>query len=662
MNTDNNPKLKKGGELDAFQKAISPGDSLRIWFTPEFSGNLGSEGLEAFKDHLKLKITFITLNGDRHELSLREEIKPAATGTKILFGITADQIGKLLENFDSTEGTIIVRVLSKEEKDGEEELMDLDIETAVPLVPSIDKQYLYASDLAKNTEEIAKKDLIDVNVLKPIMKKDAMAVLFKIIEDSTSGISYQNYEKYVNRVFCDDSEDKPFNAFQKRRYLPFNDTDSYRVLKIATEAFLMLNAGVCCNFEDIGAEEDIMSHLLKLDIRFAADENTSFQTLWNDYLEKEDCIYILPYLYLIRQKFGDAGITSNWIDDLIEEELCKCNNSASGAEGLRDSCFGIVRQRLQCPLFIELLWSYWQEEGMLIQTMNAITRRFQNMKTTGKNDPLAEMEISHLRPLNNLLWGYIQDEQHRLSIIRRAYEYDHHYGIYLQGKAVPSLNSADSRTRFIESFHGLLHLTAKYYTDSANKLIEPDAFPLLNAIKELHFIIAEGMHNQYGDLPSTARIEMLMQQWILARPEFREFLPGRAAIPFTEPWMDRVASMNKLQGWTDVSPIHFDYLAKYGEQILLSIRFGDWSSQDRTQKDAALWASYFRNQIQGYIHSYKAVTGVDLTVTVTGNKVDAHSPSYHLARRLKARKNGQIPKPSQKGIPIKKGGTKKEWL
>ena len=50
------------------------------------------------------------------------------------------------------------------------------------------------------------------------------------------------------------------------------------------------------------------------------------------------------------------------------------------------------------------------------------------------------LEIGYLRPLNNLLWGYLQDEQHRLSLVRRAYEYDHHYGLALQGKAVPALD------------------------------------------------------------------------------------------------------------------------------------------------------------------------------------------------------------------------------
>jgi len=37
-----------------------------------------------------------------------------------------------------------------------------------------------------------------------------------------------------------------------------------------------------------------------------------------------------------------------------------------------------------------------------------------------------------------------------------------------------------------------------------------DAFPVLNALREVHLLLAEGAHNQYGDLPWTARHEMLM--------------------------------------------------------------------------------------------------------------------------------------------------------
>ena len=147
------------------------------------------------------------------------------------------------------------------------------------------------------------------------------------------------------------------------------------------------------------------------------------------------------------------------------------------------------------------------------------------------------MDIDPLRPLNNLLWGYLQDQQHRLSTRRRAYEYDHHYGLVLASMPGPPVRGADSRSRFIEAFHNLLSLCWEFYRQDDDTTVIADGFSVLNALKETHLLLTAGAHNQYGDLPWTARHEMLMQQWILARPEVREFLP-------TRPW-----SRSRRRGW-----------------------------------------------------------------------------------------------------------------
>jgi hypothetical protein len=273
---------------------------------------------------------------------------------------------------------------------------------------------------------------------------------------------------------------------------------------------------------------------------------------------------------------------------------------------------------------------------MLVQTMNSITTRFQNVRGPQENDPLRMMEIDPLRPLNNLMWGYIQDEQHRLTVVRRVYEYDHHYGLSLYGKAVPKVQPADSRSKFIEAFHNLLYLCSAFFKQDDDTTVIADGFPVLNAVKEVHLLLSEGAHNQFGDLPSTARIEMLMQQWVLARPEFREYLPTRTMVAYPERWMDRVDAMKTLQRWTDTTVLHFRDLAVFGEQILLSIRFGAWTKVfDPLQ--AANWARFWRAEIQGYSHAYRAVTGVDLTSdSAEARQKDAKSapPWVHLRNRL----------------------------
>jgi hypothetical protein len=151
-------------------------------------------------------------------------------------------------------------------------------------------------------------------------------------------------------------------------------------------------------------------------------------------------------------------------------------------------------------------------------------------------------------------------------------------------------------------------------------------------------LLAEGAHNQYGDLPWTARVEMLMEQWLLARPEARDFLRGRYMVPYQEPWMGQVDTMKKLQGWSDTSVTHFRNLSVDGEQILLSIRFDDWIDIN-DQDYARNWARYWRPEVQRYIHSYRAVTGVDLSAGDSGRvRVDATLPSVHLQRRLAAQR------------------------
>lgn len=442
-----------------------------------------------------------------------------------------------------------------------------------------------------------------------------------LIRNSTEALSFNNYKQFLDHLFCDDSvsktpEARAFRSLEKRRFLPFNDTDSYRVLKAATEAYVMVNCGVLSDPLDFRPIDDAEY----LDRRDLPKDRVLAEELLKRYLVSVDPdIKTLPYLGLIRNKLPDVRVHIDH-DHAHDVELC----------------VGFIRDRLQNPCLMELIWSYWQEEGMLVQSMNAITRRFQNVRSNPNGngqDPLANMEVDMLRPLNNLLWGYVQDEQHRLTVVRRNYEYDHHYGIRLDGKAVRNFHPADSRSKFIEAFHNLLRQLMPFYRQDDDTTVKADAFPILNALKEVHLILSQGAHNQYGDLPSTSRIEMLMQQWMLARPEFREFLPTRLMVAYPEPWMDRVDAMKKVQGWSDTSVAHFRDLAMFGEMLLLSIRTTHWTDMYEPN-DAFAWARFWRPQAQGYMHAYRAVTGVDMASEVANPKLESTMPSELLRQRL----------------------------
>jgi hypothetical protein len=452
--------------------------------------------------------------------------------------------------------------------------------------------------------------------------------LWVVIRKSAEALSFKNYFRFVNHVLCGEPIGEPrdfeterfpakqdrFDELRQQRFLPFTDAEAYRFLKVATEAFVVVNCGVALS--SFRFEPRDLDYVIR-----RVGKPVDLGPLWTSYLTAVNgtSSLTLPYLALIRDKLRDVQLKSTVFPRVDG--------------GLPAECFGILRDKLTNPCLLELIWSYWHEEGMLVQSVNAIMRRFQNVRGPQDNDPLGNLEIDPLRPLNSLFWGYIQDEQHRLSVVRRNYEYDHHYGLRLEGRVVANMRAADTRSKFLEAFHNLLQLCAGFFKQDDDTTVIADGFPVLNALKDVHLILSQGAHNQFGDLPSTARIEMLMQQWLLARPEFREFLPTRIMVAYPEQWMDRVDAMKKIQGWTDTSVLNFRNLGTFGEQVLLSIRYGNWNDVVEPLQ-ATNWARFWRPEIQGYLHAYRSVTGIDLTAANVGGAVDATLPSVLLRKRL----------------------------
>jgi hypothetical protein len=440
--------------------------------------------------------------------------------------------------------------------------------------------------------------------------------LWPAIRLHTDRIAFDRYSEFINRVLCaggpDDALDMGAPTIRERRQdlldrPTIHGVDSFEVLRTATEVFLILECGLAIGpgdvFDPIAEESRLGTRVTPADLTARLQQ----------YLGARGT---LPYLARI-------------VDALLGLD------GAARRERL-PYCDLILRRRFTCPSLLELIWSYWHEEGMLVQTLNVIALRFQNRSRGGGRDPLAHLAIDPLRPLNNLLWGYVQSEYKRLSVPRRAYEYDHHYGLSLYGKAVPVVRSADSRSKFLEAFHNLLYRVSIFYHEDADTTVIADGFPLLTALREVHLILAEGAHNQFGDLPWTARVEMLIEQWLLARPEIQAFLRGRAMVPYREAWMGQVDTMKRLQGWTDTTITHFNDLATWGEQIILSIRYGDWIDVN-DQEQAKNWARYWRPEVQGYIHAYRAATGVDLAADTVGAAKASERylpPSVHLRNRL----------------------------
>lgn len=403
-----------------------------------------------------------------------------------------------------------------------------------------------------------------------------------------TNVKFSDYRKFIDTVLCvtvpNSDASKQFNRHLAKNRSPFVQTEEYSLIKFATEYFMLLNLGV--------PKDQLSGYLVNGK---------------------------LPYFDLVSQALDDDNF----------------NTTLSNAA--MNDCIDRNNQRASSPFMIELIWSYWMEQGMLVQTMNAISLRFQNLYNLPYIKPLERFDVDPLRPLSHILWGYIQDEQHRLSLKRRVYEYDHEYGLNLIGRAIPNFNPVDSRVKFLEVFHDLLTSCTVFFREADDTTRIPDAFPVLNNLRETHLLLASGNHNAYGDLTWTARHEMMVQQYILARKEMREFLGGKPMVAYNEEWMDRVETMRSLQGWGATSIINYYELAVTGEQILISIRYGNWNDVNLTSDNAGNWARAFRDRIQRYIHAYRVVTGVDISEEAIDSKAKAQryiQPSLLIQQRL----------------------------
>jgi hypothetical protein len=300
--------------------------------------------------------------------------------------------------------------------------------------------------------------------------------LWVVIRKSAHSLSFDSYSRFMDLVLCKSGGEHDlhksvaeFGQLRQRRFLPYNDMDAYRLLKVATEAFVVVNCAIAAenSLQDFNFTREELNHLKDwVDLSDPTFSTHDLKELWQHSLhdvrlnasrfgdsKQSESVKTILYLKLIRDKLPDVRLKNSIF-------------AAEDAEAdLPEQCYGILTRKLTRPCLLELIWSYWHEEAMLVQSMNAISMRFQNIQSQDGHNPLAFMEIDPLRPLNNLIWGFIQDEQHRLSVIRRTYEYDHHYGLTLQGKAVPSMHPADSRSRFLEAFHNLLYLTSVFFKE-----------------------------------------------------------------------------------------------------------------------------------------------------------------------------------------------------
>lgn len=404
---------------------------------------------------------------------------------------------------------------------------------------------------------------VKVNLQSTAFEKTPSQGLWEGIKNST--LDFRNMQSFVDHVLC-----KPvtnftsikgltFDADQRKwakNRLPFINVDEYSLVKYAIDTYMRVALRI--------DKEDVAGYP----------------------------IAPLPYYNKI-------------LGDHMKEFL---TNYAT----MDGDCLVRSENMLNGFLAIELIWSYWTEQAMLDQAMGAISLRFQNMRGLHAVEPMMRFDTSPLMPVSNLLWGFIQDEQHRTTINRRVFEYQHAYNLTLLGKAVPRQRGVDNRSPFLNAFHSLLHQASLFYNDYDDQTRAADAFPLLIAMRDVHLLLAEGNHNAYFNMTYTTRVEKLTMQYLLSQQEMQTFLGGRAMIPL-ERHMSALDTVKTIQGWDPVGTLHYYELANTGERLLLGLRYGNWADDMFNSADAGNWAVAFRDDISTYINAYRNVTGIDLS-------------------------------------------------
>ena len=98
-------------------------------------------------------------------------------------------------------------------------------------------------------------DDVAVTMKRTAVPPTADQALWVAIRNSTNALGFDNYSRFLDRVMCGDRRTTPaapsgkdltdtLRQVKRRTALPFPNVDRYRLLKAATEVFLMIHCGV----------------------------------------------------------------------------------------------------------------------------------------------------------------------------------------------------------------------------------------------------------------------------------------------------------------------------------------------------------------------------------------------------------------------------------
>src|SRR5262249_34580858 len=142
--------------------------------------------------------------------------------------------------------------------------------------------------------------------------------LSSMIRRGSDAVSFDRYMDFMNWVFCDGrsvgkgTEELLF--VDDHRFLPFTDTDAYRNIKAATEAFLMANSCVAVgNRHERHEEIQYIADYVAIDQADLTDPKKLFHK-YRVHVGTDT--RVIPYLAVIHAKLQDQGIKRKGLGDV----------------------------------------------------------------------------------------------------------------------------------------------------------------------------------------------------------------------------------------------------------------------------------------------------------------------------------------------------------
>ncbi|MGH8550482.1 MAG: hypothetical protein ACRERU_18145, partial [Methylococcales bacterium] len=208
------------------------------------------------------------------------------------------------------------------------------------------------------------------------------------IRNRTQAIGFNKYCDFIDNVLCPPGSPNDYGSpsVESRRNelagrKTIHGTDAYNLLKLATEAFLIsqcgvvpFEGGVFSTFDEVtGMEKEtapgfdpvLEGKRSDLPVDTQADRDNVVETIRQQlmsYLGTAAGSTTIPYLDRIVNQITGRSLTEGFFVQDVERQFA---GSPIG-EGLPYCKQEVILQhRATCPSMIELIWSYWHEEGLL---------------------------------------------------------------------------------------------------------------------------------------------------------------------------------------------------------------------------------------------------------------------------------------------------------